>query len=130
MLSDPLADLLTRIRNAQAVKKKTLSAPYSRLKENLVKIMINEKYLKDYQVTGKKPKQTLEITLKYSHKKPAISNLIRVSKPGRRIYADLGNLAQLTRGRGIAILSTSKGIITVAEARKKKIGGEVICKIN
>lgn len=129
MLSDPLADLLTRIRNAQAVKKKTLAVPYSQLKENILKIIVKRKYLKDYQVTGKKPKQTLEITLRYPHNRPAITKLTRISKPGRRIYASHDDLPVIMRGRGITILSTSKGIITAAEARKKNLGGEIICQI-
>lgn len=130
MLSDSIADLLTRIRNAQAVKKKTVSVPHSKIKEDLVKIMVREKYLKDYQLTGKKPKPTLEIILRYPHNKSVFTSLVRLSKPGRRVYINVRQLPRAMRGRGIIILSTSKGFMTARQAKKKNLGGEVICKIS
>jgi len=130
MLSDPLADLLTRIRNASSVNKKTVVAPYSQLKENLVKILVKHTYLKDYQVTGKVPHKNLEISLKYSRHKPAITNLTRISKPGVRIYTAVADLNKIMRGRGLIILSTSQGIMTAKQAKQKNLGGEIICKVS
>jgi small subunit ribosomal protein S8 len=130
MLSDPLADLLTRIRNALRIKQKTVTLPYSRLKENLVKILVKNSYLKDYQLSGKPPRQSLEISLKYQNRQPAITSLTRISKPGVRIYAAVAELNQLMRGRGLTILSTSQGILTAKEAKQKKLGGEIICQVS
>ncbi len=130
MLSDPLADLLTRIRNAVSVNKKTVIAPYSQLKENLVKILVKHTYLKDYQVTGKVPHKNLEISLKSSQRKPTLTNLIRISKPGVRIYAAVADLNKIMRSRGLIILSTSQGIMTAKQAKQKNLGGEIICKVS
>jgi small subunit ribosomal protein S8 len=130
MLSDPLADLLTRIRNAVSVNKKTVIAPYSQLKENLVKILVKHAYLKNYQVTGKAPHKNLEISLKSSQRKPTLTNLIRISKPGVRIYTAVADLNKIMRGRGLIILSTSQGIMTAKQAKQKNLGGEIICKVS
>jgi len=130
MLSDPLADLLTRIRNASSVNKQTVVAPYSQLKENLVKILVKQAYFKDYQVTGKAPHKNLEITLKYSKRQPAITSLTRISKPGVRLYAAVADLNKIMRGRGLTILSTSQGIMTAKKAKQKNLGGEIICKVS
>jgi len=130
MLSDPLADLLTRIRNALSVNKKTVVAPYSQLKENLVKILVKHAYLKNYQVTGKVPHKNLEISLKSSQRKPTLTNLIRISKPGVRIYTAVADLNKIMRGRGLIILSTSQGIMTAKQAKQKNLGGEIICKVS
>jgi len=130
MLSDPLADLLTRIRNASSVNKKTVVVPYSQLKENLVKILVKHAYLKDYQVTGKIPNKNLEISFKFSHHKPTITTLTRISKPGVRIYAAVVDLNKIMRSRGLIILSTSQGIMTAKQAKQKKLGGEIICKVS
>lgn len=129
MLTDPIADLITRIKNAYLVKKKKLSLPHSKVKENLVKILIANKYLKTYEVTGKKPKLTLEVELLYRRSKPALKNIKRVSKPGVRHYTPHKGLFKLNRGIGIVIISTSKGVMTASEAIKQKIGGEIICTV-
>ena len=128
-MSDPIADLLTRVRNAQAVAHKKVSVPYSNLKEAIVKLMIKNNYLKSYQKTGEKPHFNLDIALKYTKKEPAITTIARLSKPGVRVYANVKELPKLMRGRGILILSTSKGLMTGKEAKSKKLGGELLLKI-
>jgi small subunit ribosomal protein S8 len=130
MLTDPIADLLTRIRNALAANKKTVAAPYSRMKEAIVKILKSEGYIKDYQVSGDKLKKQLEIVLKYHQNQPLMTELVRISKPGVRLYSDKDQLYRFLRGPGIVILSTSKGIITGRKAKKLGIGGEIICQIS
>ncbi len=129
MMSDPIADLLTRIRNAQAAQHKTASIPFSNLKEELVKIMVKENYLKSYKKTGNPPHFNLEVNLKYKNKEGAITSLVRLSKPGVRVYAKNQELPKLSRGRGLLILSTSHGIMTNKLALKKNLGGELILKI-
>ena len=130
MLSDPIADLLTRIRNAYAVKIKTVKAPYSQFKENLVKIMIDNNYLKSFKIIGKPPHRHLELILKYPGLKPAVETLTRISKPGVRVYAGTKDVSRLRKGRGITIISTPSGLMTLKDAKKKNIGGEIICKIS
>ncbi len=129
-MTDPLADLLIRIKNAQLAKHKTTLVPHSNLKENLVKILIKNNYLIDYKLEGKKPKLSLNLTLKYVRKQPAITQIKRISKPGVRHYVNQSNIHKLTIGRGLVIISTSKGLMTAKEARKLNLGGEIIGKIN
>ena len=129
MLSDPIADLLTRIRNAVAVNHQTVAIPYSSSKLAIVKILKSEGYLVDYKLENQKPHQVLKLTLKYQKKKSVINHLQRISKPGRRRYSDQASLPQIMRGPGIIILSTSKGIITGRQALKQGIGGEILCKV-
>jgi len=130
MFSDPIADLLTRVRNALAAKHKTVEVPHSKLKESLSKILVDNKYIKAVEVVGKQPKKNLKITLKYSAGKPVIRNLIRLSKPGRRTYINSADLSKATKGRGIIVLSTPKGLMTAKDAKTKTLGGEMLCKIN
>lgn len=130
MLSDPIADLLTRIRNAFAAKHKTIEAPHSKLKENLLKILKDNQYIKEVKVIGKKPKAKLAITLRYPQQQAAVSNLTRISKPGRRVYVSVSDLSKVTKGRGILILSTPKGLMTAKNAKKKNLGGEILCKVS
>ena len=131
MISDPIADLLTRIRNAQAVNKKTVQVPYSKTKEAIVKIMVDHSYLGKYKIANQDQLQKdLIIDLKYSSRQPAIDRLKRISKLGVRVYVGNNELNKLRRGRGITIISTSKGIITAAQAKKQGLGGEVICKVS
>lgn len=130
-MTDPIADLLIRIKNAQSAKHKTALVPYSRLKENLVKILIKNNYLTDYKVEGKKAaEKNLNLTLKYVRKQPAITQIKRISKPGVRRYVNQFSIKKLTIGRGLVIISTSQGMMTAKEARKQNLGGEIICKIN
>ena len=130
MLSDPIADLLTRIRNAFAARHKTIEAPHSKLKESLLKILKDNQYIKEVKVIGKKPKAKLSITLRYPQQQAAVSNLTRISKPGRRVYVSISDLSKVTKGRGIVILSTSKGLMTAKDAKKKNLGGEILCKVS
>jgi len=130
-MTDPLADLLIRIKNAQSSKHKTTLVPYSRLKESLVKILITNNYLTDYQVEGNQAaEKNLNLTLKYVRKHPAVAQIKRISKPGVRHYVNQFNIKKLTIGRGLVIISTSQGMMTAKEARKQRLGGEIICKIN
>jgi small subunit ribosomal protein S8 len=132
MIVDPIADMLARIKNAQLARKDEVYIPHSKIKEKIVDILKREGYIEDYVVSEKNKKgtqNTLIIKLKYlddRNLKPAISGLRRVSKPGRRIYTDVENIPYVRKGLGTAILSTNKGILTDAEARKQRVGGEVL----
>lgn len=127
---DPIADMLTRIRNALAVKKETVSIPYSKLKMEIIKILVKEKFLTEAEQKGKKNKKIIDIILTYdSEKNPAINHLARISKSSRRIYLPLKKIKPVRRGFGLQIISTPKGILTDKEARKKRVGGEVLCEV-
>ena len=126
-ITDPIADLLTRIRNANSSRHETVDVPASNMKKAIVKILADEGYIKDYQVIEDNKQGVIRITLKYGpDKEKVISGLKRVSKPGLRIYAGADELPRVLKGLGIAIVSTSKGIMTDKEARKQNIGGEVL----
>ncbi len=130
MMTDPIADMLTRIKNALMARKKTVIVPASKIKLEIARILKEEGYIEDYQYIDEKPQGKIEIVLKYDeNKRPVIAGLKRVSKPGRRIYMGYRDLPKVLDGLGIAIVSTSQGIMTDYEARKRKIGGEVICEI-
>ncbi len=126
-ITDPIADLLTRIRNASSSKHETVDVPASNIKKSIVEILNNEGYIKGYQVIEDGKQGVIRITLKYgpNHEK-VISGLKRVSKPGLRFYAGADELPRVLKGLGIAIVSTSKGIMTDKDARKANIGGEVL----
>ena len=125
-MSDPIADMFTRIRNAQAAGHAEVSMPSSKLKANIAKLLKEEGYIADYSVDSEK-KPSLRIDLKYYNNEPVIEKIERVSKPGLRIYKNAGELPKVQGGLGIAIISTSKGLMTDAQARKAGVGGEVIC---
>ena len=129
MLSDPIADLLTRLRNAYLAHKKQVVVPHSRLKESMLKLMLKHEFVADFKVAGKKPKLSLEVNLKYDHKRPALTTIKRISRPGARIYASVDKLPRLRRGLGITILSSSKGLLTLPQALKQNLGGELICRL-
>jgi len=126
---DPITDMLNRIGNAQAVQHSTVSIPFSNLKYEIAKILEKKRFIEKVEKKGRRTKRFIEITLKYSDKIPAISGLKRVSKPGQRIYASTRKLRLTKGGYGIAIVSTSKGLMTNREARKQKLGGEVLCEV-
>lgn len=131
MISDSIADFLTVIRNANMAKKKMVEVPSSKMKAGIARILFEKGYIVNYKVDeGVKP--TLKIALKYhpATKAPAIHRIDRVSTPGLRQYADTENLPRVMNGLGIAIMSTSKGLMTDKEARKENVGGEVICYIS
>ncbi|RMD58935.1 30S ribosomal protein S8 [Candidatus Parcubacteria bacterium] len=134
-MTDPISDMLTRIRNSQAVGKETVLVPMSKIKYEIAKILVREGYLEKVEVVKEvgKSKQNafdnLKLYLKYNNGRPAITSLKRISKPGLRIYAKKDNLPRVLNNMGIAVLSTSRGLMTNKEARKAKVGGEVLFEI-
>ena len=129
-MTDPIADMLTRIRNANMVNHQTVNVPASKLKVQLAKLLKEEGYITDYSVKEDDKVKVIEITLKYdSNNKPIITKLERISKPGLRNYSKAKNLPKVLGGMGIAIVSTSKGLLTDRKARKENIGGEVLCYV-
>ncbi len=132
MNTDPIADMLTRIRNANMVSLTEVEMPSSKLKVELAKLLKSEGYVEDYAVIDKEGSsfKTLKITLKYDEKsKPVISNLRRVSRPGLRNYCKAKDIPQVLGGMGIAIISTSKGLLTDRKAKKENVGGEILCYV-
>lgn len=129
-VSDPIADMLTRIRNAGHAKHASVDIPASRLKLDIVKILKNEGFIKNYRMIQQDNHDCLRISLKYSDKTSnAIRGLKRVSKPGRRIYAGSREIKPFLNGLGVTIISTSTGVITDREARARNVGGEVLCNV-
>ena len=128
-LSDPIGDMIARIKNAQARNHKKVELPSSNFKRKIADILKNEGFIKDFKVLGDEKKPILSLDLKYHSGKPVISNFERVSKPGRRIFSSAHSLPRINNGLGISILSTPKGFMTDIDARKQKIGGEIICKV-
>ncbi|MDD6175389.1 MAG: 30S ribosomal protein S8 [Firmicutes bacterium] len=129
-ITDTIADLLTRIRNANSAKHDTVDVPASNVKKAITQILLDEGYIKSYTVVEDGKQGMIHITLKYgAGKTPVISGLRRVSKPGLRIYSDVENMPKVMKGLGIALISTSKGIMTDREARKQNVGGEVLAFI-
>jgi len=127
---DPIADMLTSIRNAQAARKETVSVPYSKIKMEIAKVLAKEKFIKEADHKGKKINKTIDIVLNYdSLSRPAITSLKRVSKPSRRIYSPSSKIKKIRQGFGFQILSTPRGILSGKDARREKIGGEVICEV-
>lgn len=126
-MTDPIGDMLTRIRNAQAVTRKTVSMPSSKVKEAIASVLKDEGYILDYQVTKDGVKPVLEIQLKYYQGKPVIDQLQRFSRPGLRQYRGVDDIPSVLGGLGVAIVSTSQGIMSDKSARKQKVGGEVLC---
>ncbi|MBR5410159.1 MAG: 30S ribosomal protein S8 [Clostridia bacterium] len=129
-ITDPIADMLTRIRNANSAKHDTVQVPASNMKKAIAGILLDEGYIKGYKVLDDGKQGVIEIALKYGpNKSQVLLGLRRVSKPGLRIYTDCENMPKVMKGLGIAILSTSKGIMTDKEARKQNVGGEVLAFI-
>lgn len=130
MLTDPIADMLTRIRNANQLKTPTVSMPSSTMKKQIAAILKEEGFITDYVVTGENGKKTLSVTLRYGENGERIlTGLQKISKPGLRVYAPVEKLPRVLNGLGIAIISTSAGLVTDKQARAKKIGGEVIAYV-
>ena len=128
-MSDPIADMLTRIRNANTAKHDTVDVPASKMKTAIADILLNEGYIKRYDIVEDGTFKTIHITLKYGADKneKVISGLKRISKPGLRVYANSEEVPKVLGGLGIAIVSTNKGVVTDKEARKLGVGGEVLC---
>jgi small subunit ribosomal protein S8 len=131
-MTDPIADMLTRIRNANHMYKEKVDVPFSKLKLEIARILSEEGFIKNYKVVEDKGKPSLiRISMKYSDKRErVISRIDRVSRSGRRIYSDKNRIPKVIGGLGIAILSTSKGILTDQQARLQGVGGEVLCKVH
>jgi small subunit ribosomal protein S8 len=130
MMTDPIADMLTRIRNANVAMKDEVEIPASRLKEEMARLLAREGYVTGYRVEGEVPKRRLVVEMKYGpDRERTISGLKRVSRPGRRVYADRDHLPRVLGGLGVAILSTSQGLMTDRQAARRRIGGEVLCQV-
>ena len=128
-LSDPIGDMIARVKNAQARNHKKVELPSSNFKSKIADILKNEGFIKDFKVAEENKKPVLSLELKYHSGNPVISNFERVSKPGRRIFSSADSLPKINNGLGIAIVSTPKGVMTDIDARKQKVGGEIICKV-
>lgn len=128
---DSISDLITRIRNAQMARKKTVDSPMSRAREDLVKVLLSEGYIRGYSVIDGENVgyKIIRIELKYFEGKPVICEIKRISKPGRRVYSSVQDIPMVKNGLGINILSTNKGVMSDVEARKQSIGGEIICSV-
>ena len=127
-LSDPIGDMLARIKNAQVRNHSKVSLPSSKFKAKIAEVLKSEGYIVDYKITDEK-KPSIEINLKYNSGNPVINTIERISKPGRRIFSSASSLPKINNGLGIAIVSTPQGVMTDVDARKKKLGGEIICKV-
>jgi len=128
-MSDPIADMLTRIRNAQAVEKTSVRMPSSKVKVAIAQVLKDEGYIEDFAVRGEAAKSELEMQLKYYAGRPVIERIERVSKPGLRIYKGAEDLPRVMNGLGVAIVSTSSGVMTDRKARAQGVGGEVLCVV-
>lgn len=129
MTTDPIADMLTRIRNANTARHSTVDIPCSKVKEAIAKILVEEGFVASSEIVGEENKKSIRLTLKYENKTRVLQGLKRISKPGLRIYANTEELPRVLNGLGIAVISTSKGIVTDKVARKENVGGEVLAYI-
>ncbi len=129
-MTDPLSDLLTRVRNGQSANKTSVNMPSSKLKVSVCKLLKQEGYIQEYSVAECGAKSTLNVTLKYYRGLPVIESINRVSKPGRRVYKSVEELPTVLGGFGVAVISTSKGLMTDKEARHSGHGGEVLCTVS
>ena len=128
-LTDPIADMLTRIRNANLAKHNTVKIPFSKIKESLANILKSEGYINNFEVKEEGTKKDIIVSLKFMHGEAVIKGLKRISKPGRRVYTSVESLPKVLGGLGIAIVSTPNGVITDKECRKHSVGGEVLCYV-
>jgi small subunit ribosomal protein S8 len=130
MMTDPVADMLARIRNAGTAHKDQVEIPASKLKEGIARVLADEGFVAGYRVEGDPPKRRIVIDMKYGpDRERVISGLRRVSRPGRRVYADRTHLPRVQGGLGVAILSTSQGLLTDRQAARRRVGGEVLCYV-
>ena len=128
-LSDPIGDMIARVKNAQDRNHKKVELPSSNFKAKIADILKNEGFIKDFKINNEGKKFLLSLELKYHSGNPVISTFERVSKPGRRIFSSAEGLPKINNGLGIAIVSTPKGVMTDIDARKQRVGGEIICKV-
>lgn len=130
MMTDPIADMLTRIRNANAIRRASLDMPASRMRVSIAQVLKDEGFIADYTVTAAKPSSLLEVTLKYGQDgEQVIRTIDRVSKPGRRVYASVDELKPVLGGQGIQVISTNKGVVSDRKARELRVGGEILCTV-
>lgn len=130
MVTDPIADMLTRIRNAVAVGHERVAMPSSKLKVNIAQILVNEGFIDRYELSENGHRSELELVLRYAdRRRPVIEGLKRVSRPGHRVYRGAGELPRVQGGLGVAVVSTSQGLMPDREARKRRLGGEIICEV-
>lgn len=128
--TDPFADVLTKIRNASRAKHATVEVRSSRLAEQLLTILKAEGFIRNYKVAGQAPQRTIRVYLKYGpDRTPAMTALVRVSKPGMRVYRGMGELPRVLSGYGRSILTTSRGLLTDQDAKRQRVGGEILCKV-
>lgn len=127
--TDPIADMLTRIRNAINVQKTEITVPHSKIKESIATLLVDNRYLEKIEVNSDEKFKKLHITINSSDVNPRITEINRVSTPGRRLYVKYDNIPRIKNGRGIVVLSTSKGMMTGQQATKNHLGGELICKV-
>ena len=126
---DPIADMLNRVVNAQAVQKETVVLPFSQIKYAIAKILEKRRFVKHVDFKGKRTRKVIEINLRYQEGEPRITGVKRISKPGQRRYASSQEIKRVRNGQGIAVISTSKGLMTDQDARKENVGGEILCEI-
>lgn len=130
MLTDPIADLLTRIRNGYRAHKERVDVPYSRMKEQIARVLVEQGYLRDVGVVGEGVRRTLRIALRYdSQRQPVITGIRRESRPSLRVYVGAKSIPQVRKGFGVAILSTPAGVLADRDARARNVGGEVLCSV-
>jgi small subunit ribosomal protein S8 len=130
MMTDPIADMVARIRNANTAYKDEVAIPASGIKEEIARLLAREGYVKGYRVEGEEPKRRIMVEMKYGpERERTITGVKRVSRPGRRVYADRGHLPRVLGGLGVAILSTSQGVMTDKQAARRGIGGEILCHV-
>ena len=128
-LTDPIGDMIARIRNGQMRFLENIQMPGSKIRENILKVLKEQGFISNYTVLSDKSKKNITVNLKYDHGSPVIKEIKRVSKPGRRIYASANSIPKIQNGLGISIVSTSKGVMTDYDARKQNVGGEIICRV-
>jgi len=128
VVNDPIGDMLIRVKNGYLARKEVVEVPYSKIKEEIAKLLVKEGYFKKFKIENLKFK-ILKLELKYEGKRPALEGVKRISKPGVRIYAKAGEIPKVKYGFGITVVSTPKGIMTDKEARKNNLGGEIICQV-
>ena len=130
MMTDPIADMLTRIRNAIQIERPFVDIPLSKVKQGIADVLQREGYIWDYEVHDTEPSKTLRVNLKYSPTgERVIQRLTRVSKPGRRVYAESRHIPEVLQGMGVCVLSTNQGVLSSREARAKHVGGEILCEV-
>jgi small subunit ribosomal protein S8 len=130
MMTDPIADMLTRVRNAAAVGHKTVVLPSSKMKESLAEILVSEGYIDRYEVKDAGAGKQLTLVMRYGDRRsPAITGVTRVSKPGHRIYRGASDIPRVQGGLGVAVVSTSQGLLPDREARRRRLGGEIVCEV-